>query len=458
MEGKILIQYNKYNNSNSPILKYYSHITDPSNELYNSEMLKLSDIKSQEISNMQITYINPNKQTESLNELINKKKPYTQKNNNFKLKSEIEIKNLEFNNNNNEKKIIKEIKPDDLIIAKINQSNIIRINPEIYINESYEFLSNNLYILLKDQLGSKFLQEKLEKDPGNSLSHFFPVLIPNIVELMKNYFANYFIQKMFPYLNKEQIEYILKIIKPDFLEICINNHGTRVIQRIMDFLITEKNRNLFFEIIKPLFTNLINEVNGTHIIYKFIKVFPEFSDASNEIIINNIVAISTNKRGCIFIQNYISSLNNNNLKQNIIQSLLENCLILIIDPVGNYAIQYLLSLEDSDITLNIINKIINNISFYSKHRYANYVIEKIFIYSNYIQKQSIITKISSPEIISDLVFDKQGNFIILNALDYADKNKRNIILNNINNLKAKIEEMPNGQKFLNKIEYFRNIK
>ena len=86
------------------------------------------------------------------------------------------------------------------------------------------------------------------------------------------------------------------------------------------------------------------------------------------------------------------------------------------------------------------------------------MIEKIFIYSNYIQKQSIITKISSPEIISDLVFDKQGNFIILKALDYADKNKRNIILNNINNLKAKIEEMPNGQKFLNKIEHFRYIK
>ena len=457
MEDKIPIPYNKYNNSNSPILKYYSHITDPNNELYNSELLKISEINSQEISNMQISSINQNNQTDSLNENINKKKPYPQKNNNFKLKGEIEIKKIE-SNNNNEKKIIKEIKPDDLIIAKINQSTKIRINPEIYRNESYEFFSNNLYILLKDQLGCKFLQEKLEKDPYTALAHFFPVLIPNILELMNNYFANYFIQKMFPYLNEEQIEYILKIIKPDFLEICVNNHGTRVIQRIMDFLITEKNRNLFFEIIKPLFTNLINEVNGTHIIYKFIKVFLEFSEASNEIIINNIVAISTNKRGCIFIQNYISSLNKDNLRQNIIQSLLNNCLILIIDPVGNYAIQFLVSLEDSDITLNIINKIINNISFYSKHRYANYVIEKIFIYSNYIQKQSIITKISSPEIISDLVFDKQGNFIILKALDYADKNKRNIILNNINNLKAKIEEMPNGQKFLNKIEHFRNIK
>ena len=55
-------------------------------------------------------------------------------------------------------------------------------------------------------------------------------------------------------------------------------------------------------------------------------------------------------------------------------------------PIGNYTIQYLLSLKASDITLNIINKIINNISFYCKHRYANYVIEKylyiLIIYKN----------------------------------------------------------------------------
>ena len=51
----------------------------------------------------------------------------------------------------------------------------------------------------------------------------------------------------------------------------------------MDFLITEKIKNLFFEIVKPIFTNLINEVNGIHIIYKFIKLFPEFSEDSNEI-------------------------------------------------------------------------------------------------------------------------------------------------------------------------------
>ena len=457
MEDKLPIPQRKYNNLNTPILKYYSHITDPKNDLINSELLKLCEINIQETTNMSGSFINLNKKGAN-NENLKMKLPYAHKNNNFKLKREIEIKKVENNNNINEKKIVKEIKPDDLFLTKINNNTVIRINPLVYINESYEFLSNNLYILLKDQLSCKFLQEKLENDTNNALFYFFPALIPNITELMIDSFANYFIQKIFFYLTDDQIEYILKIIQPDFFEICINNHGTRVIQSIMDFLKTEKNRNLFFDIIKPIFSELINEINGTHIIYKFIKIFPEYLKTSNEIIVNNIVTISKHKRGNIFLQNYLSSLYDNNLRNNVIESLLTNCLILIIDPIGNYIIQFLLSFEETDITLKIINKVMDNIAFYSKHRYANFIIEKILQHSNYFQKQNFLTKLVTKEIVSDLVLDQQGNFIILKALKFADKDKRNIILNIIDNLKSKINEMPKGDIFLKKIEHFRNFK
>ena len=100
----------------------------------------------------------------------------------------------------------------------------------------------------------------------------------------------------------------------------------------------------------------------------------------------------------------------------------------------------------------------NDITFYSKHKYANYVIEKIFLHANYIQKQDIIQKMSTPEIITDLSFNQQGNFIILKILRLADDNKRNIIINIINSLKPKLEELPNGKIFLKKIQNFSNIK
>ena len=403
---------------------------------------------------MQIMSINSNNnQNIPSNEFLINEKYYTQKNNNFKLKSEIVD-----NNNIKENKETKKITPDDLLLTKVDNRTILRVNPAIYINESYEFLTSNLYILLKDQFGCKFLQDKLEKDKYIAFSYFFPALVPNINELIKDTFANYFIQKMLFYLNEAQMEYILKILAPNFLDICIDSRGTRVVQSIMDLLLTEKLRKLFFDIIKPIFISLINEFISTHIIYKFINLFPEFLEETNNIIINNIIKIATHKRGCIFLQNYLSNMNKINLKNELIQVLLKNCLILITDQFGNYIIQYLLSLEDSNISLNIINQIINNISFYCKHKYANYVIEKIFIHSNYIQKQNVIKKISSPEIINDLAFDQQGNFIIIKSLNYADDEKKNLILKNIFNLKPQLEQLPNGKKFLNKIEKYSKGK
>ena len=475
MEEKKNIPYKIYNSKESPIITYYSHITNPNNEHYNLEMKKISSLNFQNIPQLQLSSnLSKNNQNFSLNEENPEKKNYKQKNNNFKLKSEIDIqrkksenkieeKLADYNkdeinninkNNKNDILEIKKIKPEDLIPYEINGNIILRINPIIYRNESYEFLSSNLYILLKDQLGCKFLQEKLEKDPQNAVYYFFKSLIPNIIELIKDKFANYFIQKLFYYLNEEQYEYILRILSNDFFEICTDVHGTRVIQYLMDCLLTEKLKIIFFDIIKPIFVQLINEINGTHIIYKFLYNYWEFLKSSNDIIINNILSIGMNKRGCIFLQNYLSTLNNKMLKNKVIQILLNNCTNLITDQFGNYLVQYLLNMKDSQISLKIINQTINNITFYSKHKYANYVIEKMLINSNNMQKQKIIEKISSKDVINELLFDKQGNFIILKVLKFADSNTKNIILNMINNSKKKIEETSDGKKFLKKLQKF----
>ena len=469
MEGFKNNNYNNFNKINSPILNYYSHYIYQSHPEYKSEISKFKKSNFSEKHQKTI----PEQKFEKIeiklnNEFIKVDNKEKHKNNkldsnklNINLNQETEINSI--NNINNEKeknsekqksisKIIKSINKDDLIPTTINGHTILRINPLVYKNESYEFLSWNLYLLSKDQLGCKFLQEKLEIDTQKAVSYFYPSLLPNLLFLIKDSFANYFIQKICYYLNEEQIENILNILKPEFKDICCDIHGTRSIQGIMNNLQTEKLRNIFFEIIKPIFIYLIKDANGSHIIYKFINEFQEFLDLVNSIVFDNCLNLSTHKKGCFFIQNYLIILDNvkNNFKEKIINNILNNCLILIIDKIGNYLIQYLLTLYDEKIKSEIINKIINDISFYSKHKYSNYVIEKIFIYANTFNKNRIISKLASPEIMSDLIFDQQGNYIILKALIYADEEKRNTMLNFINNLEPKIKILSHGNNFLNK--------
>ena len=173
----------------------------------------------------------------------------------------------------------------------------------------------------------------------------------------------------------------------------------------------------------------------------------------------NCINLATHKRGCFFLQNYLTMLINikSDLKINIINKLLDNCIILITDNIGNYIIQYLLTLGEQNIISNIINQILNNISFYSKHKYSNYVIEKLFLFSGIENRNKIIDKISQPEIMSDLVVDQQGNYIVLKALMFSDDEKRKIILNIINNLEPKIKKFSHGKNFLNKIYNIRPV-
>ena len=79
-------------------------------------------------------------------------------------------------------------------------------------------------------------------------------------------------------------------------------------------------------------------------------------------------------------------------------------------------------------------------------------------FSNLSEKQKIIEKLTTTEIIKDLVFEQKGYFIIIDVLNFADDNQRNIIINNIYNLKQQIEELPEGKKFLEKVQNFSKIK
>ena len=242
--------HNNYNKVNSPIFNYYSNFVNSPNLSQDSENIINNQIKfPQNFESMTLQQKLENDKRKKANEPIKEDKNYTPKNNYFKynegnniLNENTIISTINTNNNSNEKELknIKSIKPEDLIPTSINGRVILRINPLIYRNESYEFLSSNIYLLLKDQLGCKYLQEKLETDTLNAFQYFYPAILPHLSILIKDSFANYFIQKLYCYLNEEQIEYILNTLQPEFLDICSDSHGTRAIQAIMNFLLTNK--------------------------------------------------------------------------------------------------------------------------------------------------------------------------------------------------------------------------
>ena len=412
--------YNQYNN--------YVNINQNFNNFY-------------DYNNINIHNVNDEKQNKSQN--------FYYKGDNY------QINNIKENKKEDYKKTgkIPSITQDDIVTTITSNNKVIkRINPNIYLNESLEYLAFNILPLSQDQAGCRFLQEKIENDPKNTVKIFFNNLMPNIIIIMKDPFGNYLVQKLYPYLSPEDINIILEKISNDIFDLGSNNHATRCIQNIINHLSNKDLVNKFLNLIKPHIISLLKDMHGVNVVNKFIYLHPECAYDINKIIVENCSLLATHKHGCFFLQKILEGPDKP-LKSELIKNLIDNCFVLIIDQFGNYVIQSILHLKNCKYCSDIALIISENAHYYSKHKYSCNVIEKCFDFCGKKERNILLEKLSTPEVISELIVDEHGNYVIQKALRYADDDKKEEILKIISTLIPKIRSTPFGDILLSRLFY-----
>lgn len=339
---------------------------------------------------------------------------------------------------------------DTVTTITSNNRVIKRINPNIYLNETIEFLAFNILPLSQDQAGCRFLQEKIDEDPKNTVKIFFNNIIPHILPIIKDPFGNYLIQKLYPYLTPEDFKTILEKISPHIVDLSSNNHGTRVVQNIINYLSNPELIDIFLNMIKPHIISFVKELHGVNIINKFVYLYPKSSNEINKIIVDNCSLLATHKYGCFYLQKILEGPDGQ-LKHELIKNLIDNCIVLLIDQFGNYVIQSILDLRNNKYSSDIALIISNNAPYYSKHRYSCNVIEKCFDFCGKKEKNILIEKLTTPEVISELILDEHGNYVIQKTLYYSDNEKRDEILNVIKSLIPQIKTKSFGDKLLTRL-------
>lgn len=129
---------------------------------------------------------------------------------------------------------------------------------------------------------------------------------------MNDNFGNYLVQKIIEEVGYDKRKEIILIIQPSFLSLGLSPHGTRVIQKIIESICTFPDLiSMFIEFFEPHILPLIKDVNGNHIIIKFVNAF---KSPINQFVFNhindNVVDIATDKHGCCAIQKCIDAADN----------------------------------------------------------------------------------------------------------------------------------------------------
>ncbi len=253
-------------------------------------------------------------------------------NNNYK------VKNVNINNNQDNQNIINN---NSIENSKINNHNSSNDNYYEYSNEEILNLSIEL---IKEQVGCRFMQEKIKNDHNFANELLFPKIQNNLKELSCDSFGNYFLQAFIEILTFDNINKLFDLIQKDFTDICISPHGTRVIQKLIEkisstpilinkFIYNLNNKDLGIIFKSPY---------GNHVIQKFLASnILEYSNFIFNYVYKNFMDIAQSKHGVCIIQKCVNEGDENH-REKIYKLILMNFNNLIKDQFGNYLIQYIL--------------------------------------------------------------------------------------------------------------------
>lgn len=320
-----------------------------------------------------------------------------------------------------------------------------------YLNVNIEDLVGQYYPMCKDQYGCRYLQKQIEESPEKALSYVFQDIFDHLAELMTDPFGNYLCQKLFEFCDDSQKGMIVARVAPNLVAISLNMHGTRAVQKLIENITDQKQVKAVTIAFSTDAVKLIKDLNGNHVIQKCLS---KLSSSMNQFVFDavsaTIIEVATHRHGCCVLQRCIDHAVDSQ-KLQLVQEIAANGLALVQDPFGNYVVQYVLDLEDESYSSYIVSPFIGNVCLLSVQKFSSNVIEKCIRVSNASLRRQLIEELLDRQRLESLLRDSYANYVVQTALDYADADQRQMLIDCIKPILPVIRTTPYGKRLQTKL-------
>ena len=350
---------------------------------------------------------------------------------NFKIKSNNKYSNNSFNKIQNQRYINIDNKIQNNLLINENipkelESLLVQQNGFSYY--AFHLLKGKFILLMKNQQTSRILQFYLEQTKQEIIHLIFKEIVNDLNELILDIYANYFCLKIFYYLNNKDRLLFLYNISDNFDNLCINKISTYPIQCIIENLKSEEEFDLIFNSIKNKLMKLSFDIYGTHVLEKIITTFnyEKHIIHISKFIIDNFILLVNNSNGLCIVKKEIilEYKKKSNFFIQLKKLLLENSLILIQNPFGNYALQIAIDNWDLEDVKDIIKSFKGKGLLLSIQKFSSNVIERCIekdeeFLIDFINEITIDNKS-----IGILMKNNYGNYVIQTALKASRNNQQ----------------------------------
>ena len=303
----------------------------------------------------------------------------------------------------------------------------------------YTILQGKFIPLMKIQQSSRILQYYLDNTPSEIIHLIFIEIKNELEDLLFDIYANYFCLKLFYFLNEDDRIIFLKIISKNLDNLSINKISTYPIQCIIEKLNNEKEQEIIFNGIINNLMKLCIDVYGTHVIEKIFSSFFNYEKYLiyiSNFILDNFIYLVNNSNGLCVVKKEIIieyKIKNNNFEK-LKKLLVENSLILVQNPFGNYALQTAIDNWKLEDLKELISTFKGKCVILSIQKYSSNVIERCIEKSEEFLYNFIIEISKDDNSIGLLMKNNYGNYVIQTALKALKNNKnvKNILINMMN--------------------------
>ncbi|KAL4872731.1 hypothetical protein BDV12DRAFT_182759 [Aspergillus spectabilis] len=320
-----------------------------------------------------------------------------------------------------------------------------------FTNYPLEHYRGEIYGLCKDQHGCRYLQRKLEERNADHVQMIFDETRLHVVELMTDPFGNYLCQKLLEYSNDEQRTALINSAAHQLVKIALNQHGTRALQKMIEFISTSEQTQTVIRALKDHVVELVQDLNGNHVIQKCLnRLSAEDSQFIYEAVGANCVTVGTHRHGCCVLQRCIDHASGEQ-RARLIAQITSNAFGLVQDPFGNYVVQYILDLAESHFTEPLCHAFRGNIPALSKQKFSSNVIEKCLRTAEMPIRRQMIDEMLSGVELEKMLRDSFANYVVQTAMDFADPDTRNRIVESVRPILPSIRQTPHGRRIASKI-------
>uniref|UniRef100_M4B443 PUM-HD domain-containing protein n=1 Tax=Hyaloperonospora arabidopsidis (strain Emoy2) TaxID=559515 RepID=M4B443_HYAAE len=335
-------------------------------------------------------------------------------------------------------------------------------------------IKGHLFSFAKDQTGSRFIQQKLEKADDRLKADAFDEIFPNSLLLMTDVFGNYVIQKFLEYGSLEQQQLLVELMTSNMISLALQVYGCRVIQRALEVTQVEEQLALIQQL-KGHVMKCVVDQNGNHVLQKCIEAaswkratecngmgrqrFVTGEDIQFIIhsFIGHAAALSIHSYGCRVIQRVLEHCAPEKIRP-LLGEIIYKCRDLVKDQFGNYVVQHVISHGELDQRNIVMQAVLPEIARWSQHKYASNVVESCLEHATKEEISQIVDFILQCDesgascALLPMMKHMYGNYVVQKLLERADDHDRQRIICIVRHNEDYLKRFTFGKHVLSRLE------